>query len=135
MIKYNEIKIGDYLMGEYDGKAWAGEVTRLNGDEKQVCLQTEVQEFWFEADHLFPIPISDQELLKLSFTKEQFPDGIVKYKKGPFRLVIRKENDFSFIEMWYREDVREHPEIHYIHQLQNQYLQMTKIHLTNEPME
>ena len=54
MIKYNEIKIGDYLMGEYDGKAWAGEVTRLNGDEKQVCLQTEVQEFWFEADQLFP---------------------------------------------------------------------------------
>jgi hypothetical protein len=134
MIKFSEIKIGDYLKGEFDGKMWTGEVTRLNGDEKQVCVQTEVQEFWFETEHLFPIPLSDEELLKLNFTKEILHDGIIKYKKGSFRLVIKKLNDFSFVEMWYREDVREHPDVHYVHQLQNQYFDMTKIHLTNEVM-
>lgn len=134
MIKFHEIKIGDYIQGEFEGKMWPGEVMRLNGDEKQVCVQTEVQDFWFEEEDVYPIPITDEELLKLNFTKEELPGGFVKYKKGAFRLVIPKPGDFSYIEMWYREDVREHPDVHYVHQLQNHYLSMTKIHLTNEVM-
>ena len=132
MIKFHEIKIGDYVIGEYEGQRWPGEVTRLNGDEKQVCVETEVQEFWFEPEHLYPIPISDESLLDLNFIKEEFPDGSVKYKKGSFRISIDKKDDFSVMELWYREDRRHHPDVHYIHQLQNHYLQMTKIHLTNE---
>lgn len=134
MIPFNEIKIGDYVIAEYEGKMWPGEVTRLNGDEKQVCVETEVQDFWYEAEHLFPIPINDEQMTKLSFSKEDFPDGSVKYKKGSFRLVISKKDDFSVVEMWYREDKRHHPNVHYVHQLQNHYLQMTKIHLTTDVM-
>lgn len=134
MIKFNEIKQGDYMMGEFDGKMWRGEVTRLNGDEKQVCLKTDVQDFWFENDEVYPIPLNDETLHWLNFKREDLPDGIVKYKKGSFRLVIKKPDDFSYVEMWYREDVREHPNVQYVHQLQNQYLQMTKVHLTNEVM-
>jgi len=134
MIKFNELKVGDYVIAEFEGVKWNGEVTRLNGDEKQVCVQTDVQEFWYEPEHLFPIPISDESLKRLNFTKETMPDGVVKYKKGSFRLVIPKENDFSMIEMWYREDRRDAPDIDSIHQLQNQYLQMTKVHLTDEVM-
>ncbi|MGI8952492.1 MAG: hypothetical protein ACR2FN_13020 [Chitinophagaceae bacterium] len=134
MINFNEVKIGDYLMGEYEGKMWEGEVTRLNGDEKQVCVETEVQPFWFEPLHLYPIPINDENLLKLNFTKEEMPDGSVKYKKGAFRIVIAKKDDFSNIEIWYREDIRFYSDLRYIHQLQNHYLQMTKIHLTKDVM-
>ena len=36
MIKFSEIKMGDYLMCDFEGKQWEGEVTNLNGDEKQV---------------------------------------------------------------------------------------------------
>ncbi len=132
MIKFNEIKMGDYVMGEFEGKMWRGEVTNLNGDEKQVCVETDVQAFWFEPQHLFPIPISDEELLKLNFTKEDMPDGGTKYKKGSFRVLLAKKDDFSHFEMWYREDKRHHPDVHYIHQLQNHYFDMTKIHLTDE---
>jgi hypothetical protein len=132
MIKFNNIQVGDYLMGEYDGNMWEGEVTRLNGDEKQVCLQTDVQEFWFETNQLQPIPLNDEQLKKLSFTKETLDNGNVKYKKGSFRLVIPIENDFSALEIWYREDRRHNPDIHFIHELQNHYLQMTKVHLTRE---
>ena len=78
--------------------------------------------------------LSCLDLLKLNFAKEVMPDGVVKYKKGSFRLVIPKETDFSSMEIWYREDHRDNPNAHYIHQLQNQYLQMTKVHLTNEVM-
>ena len=134
MIKFSELKIGDYVVGEYEGKRWNGQVTRLNGDDKQVCVETEVQEFWFEPEHLYPIPLNDESLADLQFKKEVFPDGSVKYSKGSFRLVLLKEGDFSVIDMWYREDRRRHPDVHYVHQLQNHYLQMTKIHLTNEVM-
>lgn len=132
MINYNQIKIGDFMLGEYNGKLWEGEVTDLNGEEKQVCLLTDVQEFWFEPEHLYPIPLNDEQLLRLNFTREMMPDGAIKYKKGAFRLQIPSVGDFSRIDIWYREDRRHHPDIHYIHQLQNHYLSMTKVHLTRE---
>lgn len=134
MIKFSDIRIGDYLNAEYEGKMWDGEVVRLNGDEKQVCVQTEVQEFWFSTDHLYPIELNEGSLLKLGFQKQVNEDGSVKYLKGSFRIVVPHAGDFSSIEMWYREDRRHHPDVHYIHQLQNQYLDMTKVHLTDEPV-
>ncbi len=134
MIKFSDIKIGDYLKAEYDGKTWEGEVVNLNGDEKQVCVKTEVQEFWFETDHLHAIPLSEEAMAGLSFNKQVNDDGSVKYMKGSFRVVTPAAGDFSSIEMWYREDRRHHPDVHYVHQLQNQYLDMTKIHLTSAPM-
>ena len=134
MIKFNEIKIGDFVMGEYDGKLWQGEVTGLNGDEKQIGVQTDVQQFWFDEQHLQPLPLTEEQLLKLNFTKEVAEDGSVKFSKGAFRLVIKGQNDFSHIDMWYREDRRHNPDVHYVHQLQNHYAQMTKVHLTTEPM-
>ena len=134
MIKFNEIKMGDYLMGKFEDKLWEGEVINLNGDEKQVCLATDVQDFWFETDDLYPIPISDAALRRLSFVREDIPDGSVKYKKGAFRILIQKPDDFSHMDIWYRDDKRINPQIQYTHQLQNHYLQMTKVHLTAEPI-
>ncbi len=134
MIKFSDIQIGDYMMGEFEGKMWEGEVTRLNGDEKQVCLQTEVQEFWFSTDHLHAIALNEEALLNLKFTKQPNEDGSIKYSKGSFRIVTPQAGDFSSIEMWYREDKRHHPDVHFVHQLQNQYHDMTKIHLTRDSM-
>ncbi len=132
MIKFNDIKVGDLVVAEYEGKIWEGEVTGLNGDEKQVCVDTGVQEFWFDTEHLRPILINDESLSALGFAKESLPDGSVKYKKESFRILLHKANDFSHFDMWYREDKRHHPDVHYIHQLQNHYLDMTKVHLTKE---
>lgn len=134
MIKFSEIKMGDFLMGDFEGKKWEGEVVHLNGDEKQVCLATDVQNFWFETEDLYPIPVSDESLRKLNFVREDLPDGSVKYKKGSFRMLIKKPDDFSYMDIWYRDDKRLHPAIQYIHQLQNHYLQMTKVHLTRQPI-
>jgi len=134
MIKFNDIQIGDFVIGEYDGKKWEGQVTHLNGDEKQVCVQTDVQEFWFEQEHLFAIPLSEEQLLKLNFTKQATDDGGTKYMKGPFRIVVPVADNFSQMDIWYREDRRHNPDIHFVHQLQNHYLQMTKVHLTKDSM-
>ncbi len=132
MIKFNDIKIGDFVQAEYEGQLTTGEVVNLNGDEKQVCVLTDVQEFWFETDHLHPITLDEAALLNLGFSKEPQSDGSAKYKKGSFRIVTPISGDFSKMEMWYREDKRHNPNVHYVHQLQNQYLDMTKIHLTRE---
>ena len=123
--------MGDYLMGAYEGKEWEGEVTNLNGDEKQVCLTTDVQDFWFETKNLYPIAINDEAMLNLGFTKEDMPDGSVKYKKDSFRMLIKKPNDFSYMDIWYRDDKRLNPPIQYVHQLQIHFLQMTNVHLAN----
>lgn len=131
MIPINEIKKGDYVIAEFEGSRRHGEVNDVNRADKRICVETEVQEFWYDPENLYPIPISDEELIKLNFSREEMPDGIIKYKKGSFRLIVPKANDFSAIEMWYREDLRDNPNVHYIHQLQNHYYQMTKVHLTN----
>lgn len=134
MVKFNDIKIGDFLRAEYEGKFWDGEVVLLNGDEKQVCVKTEVQEFWFETDKLQGIPLTDAALLNMNFTKQMNEDGSVKYSKGPFRIVTPEKGNFSHFDMWYREDRRHNPDVHFVHQLQNHYLDMTKVHLTADPV-
>jgi hypothetical protein len=135
MIKYNELKIGDLVMVEYDGNKLEGEVRDLNRDEKQVCVETDVQDFWYDTSHLYPIPLDESQLFKLGFQKQENEDGSIKYMKGAFRILLHQPNNFSNFEMWYRED-RRHMSHHAlsVHELQNAYLDMTKIHLTKEPV-
>ncbi|HMZ46451.1 MAG TPA: hypothetical protein PKG56_06925 [Chitinophagaceae bacterium] len=130
MIKFNELQTGDFVMVEYEGKMWEGEVTNLNHDEKQVEVTTEVQPFWYAPESLHAVPLNDQQLMNFNFTKQVNEDGSIKYMKEAFRLVIPSKDDFSTIEMWYREDRRHHPDVHFMHQLQNHYYSMTKVHLT-----
>jgi hypothetical protein len=132
MIKYNELKVGDLVMVEYDGNRMEGEVMDLNGDEKQVCVKTEAQDFWYETSNLYPIPLDESQLFKLGFQKNDNEDGSVKYMKGAFRVLIHQPNAFSNFEMWYREDRRHINEPISLHEFQNKYHDMTKIHLSKE---
>ena len=106
MIKFNELKVGDYVIAEYGGQQKQGEVIWLNGDEKQVCIQSGEQEFWFETDHLYPITLDEAQLFKMGFQKHDNEDGSVKYSKGAFRVLLHHPGDFSIFETWYREDKR-----------------------------
>ena len=130
MIKYNELKPGDLVMVEYDGQLKEGEVRNLNGDEKQVCVETDVQDFWYELSHLHPITLDESQLFKLGFQKQVNDDGSVKYMKGAFRVLLHTPDDFSRFEMWYREDRRLITQPIKVHTFQNHYLEMTKVHLT-----
>ncbi len=132
MIKFQDIKVGDYLLAEQDGTTWAGEVTNLNGDEKEICVNNGVQEFWFKSEELKPLPLDESQLLKLNFQKQENGDDSVKYLKGAFRMLIPHKDDFSKFEIWYREEKRQILQPIAVHQLQNHYLEMTKVHLTDE---
>jgi hypothetical protein len=132
MIKFNELRIGDLVVVDYEGNRWEGEVIDLNGDEKQVCVQTEAQDFWYETKDLYPIPLDEAQLFKLGFQKLPMENGEVKYVKGAFRVMLHKPDDFSVIDIWYREDKRHFYQQLYVHEFQNHYYMMTKVPLAIE---
>lgn len=134
MIKFNEIKVGDFLIADNDGDKRPGEVTNLNHNEKQVCVDTGVQEFWFETEQLSAIPLDDEQLMRLKFSKHENDDGSVKYMKGAFRMLLPHKDDFSKFDIWYRDEKRHVLHSISLHQLQNHFYEMTKVHLTAEEM-
>jgi hypothetical protein len=131
MIKFNELKVGDIVNAEYEGVMRQGEVTGLDREDKLVNVETEIQDFWYEPEHLFPLPVDDAQLLKYGFTKVENADGSVKYMKEAFRILLHKKDDFSAFEMWYREDRRHITHPISFHELQNHYSQMTKVEMVH----
>jgi len=135
MIKFQEIKVGDYLIADNDGDKKQGEVTNLNHNEKQVCVNTGAQDFWYETEQLSAIPLNDEQLMKLKFHKLDNKDGTVKYMKGAFRMLLPAPNDFSKFEIWYRDEHRHVLHPINVHQLQNHFYEMTKVHLNEESFD
>ncbi|UAY54103.1 hypothetical protein [Arachidicoccus terrestris] len=131
MIKIQELKQGDFVIAVFEDVERRGTVAEVAADDKMARVITEngKQDFWYDMDHVFPIALSDAEMGRFGFDREILPDGAIKYKKNAFRLVIPRENDFSEVEIWYREDIRKNPNVHAVHQLQNHFHQMTKIYL------
>lgn len=132
MIKFNDLKQGDYVLAESDGQAFRGEVTDFNNDEKEIAVNNGVQEFYFKSENLYPIPVDEEQLLKMKFTKQVNPDGSVKYLKGAFRIQTPEQDNFSNFEVWYRDERRIIQHHIPLHVLQNHYLAMTKVHLTDK---
>nr|WP_214449175.1 hypothetical protein [Flavihumibacter rivuli] len=128
-MKINDLKPGDYVLAQYEGELWEGIVNELNREDKEVCVQTEVQDFWFKPEDLRPIPLNDAQLMKFNFEKEVLENGAIKYKKGPFRVLLPADGRFDDFEIWYREDRRHIKQPINVHELQNHYLQMTKVEL------
>lgn len=130
MIKLSELRSGDLVKANYEGQMIEGAVTEVNREDKEVGVETEVQEFYFTPDKLFPIPLDENQLFKLGFTRHVLDDGAVKYMRNSFRLMVPKDGDFSTMELWWREDRRHLVQPINVHELQNHFHQMTKVDLT-----
>jgi len=128
MIKISDLKVGDYVIAGFDGKSSRGEVIDINREDGQAEVRTGEQEFWYGPEDLEPIPLDEKELLLLGFERQEMEDGVVKYLKGPFRVLV-ENGDFSHLTAWYREDRRHWNQPLMVHELQNHYLQMTKVGL------
>ena len=128
MIRFNDLQPGDLVFAEYEGQKTRGVVKALNREDKEVCVETPVQEYWYTPEHLYPIPVDDEQLQLLGFTKAENGSG-VKYMKDSFRIQVPGTNDFSNMEIWWREDRRQLKQQISVHELQNHYYQMTKVEL------
>lgn len=133
MIKVSDLKAGDIIQVEYEGSLAEGEVLQVDHAQKMALVLTHgQQENWYEEKFMHPFPLNDETLQRLHFEKVINEDGTVKYKKGAFRMLLHKEGDFNEFYIWYREDKRLIHGPIFLHQLQNYYLSMTKVHLTTE---
>jgi hypothetical protein len=128
MLKLGDLKQGDLISVNADGLEREGVVVKISHEDHQVLVDNGIQEFWYTLQEVKPIPLDETQLMRLGFTKEEM-DGGMKYKKDSFRLVTPKKNDFSNIEMWWREDRRHFSFPLGVHQLQNLHLDMTKVPL------
>jgi hypothetical protein len=126
MLKIGELKAGDIIRVNDEGVEREGTVVSISHEENQALVDNGVQEFWYTPEEMSAIPLDENQLKNLGFTKEE-SNGVVKYKKDSFRLIA--PGDFSHIEMWWREDRRHFNSRIGVHQLQNLHLQMTKVPL------
>jgi len=128
MLKIGNLKQGDIIMVNDEGVMREGTVVSISHEENQALVDNGVQEFWYSPEEMDPLPLDENQLMKLGFEKEEI-DGAVKYKKDSFRLLTPKKGDFSNIEMWWREDKRHFSFPLGVHELQNLHHAMTKIPL------
>jgi hypothetical protein len=128
MVKITDLKIGDVVKVIDEGIERDGIVEDISREENMACIHNGVQEFWYTPEEIIPVPLTEKELLMLGFERQDTEDG-VKYMKGPFRVLVHDPGNYTKLDIWYREDRRhfEHPL--YVHELQNHYLQMTKVPL------
>lgn len=128
MLKIGNLKSGDIISINDEGVMREGTVVSVSHEENQALVNNGVQEFWFSPAEMHSIPLDETQLMRLGFTGEDLEGGR-KYKKDSFRLVTPKKGDFSNVEMWWREDRRHFSFPLAVHELQNLYLDMTKVHL------
>ena len=129
MLKIGNLKAGDIVLLNDEGILREGQVVEISHEENQALVDNGIQEFWFSPEEMQAIPLDEDQLLKMGFTKEE-ENGSVKYKKDSFRLVTPRKGDFSNVEMWWREDRRHFSFPLSVHELQNLFMDMTKVQLS-----
>src|SRR5688572_32537099 len=132
MLKLRDLKPGDIVSLNDEGIQREGTVVRISPEERQALVDNGIQEFWYDLDQIKPIPLDEEQLFRLGFTRDEMngtETGAIKYKRDSFRLLLPKQGDFSTIEMWWREDRRHFNFPIGVHELQNLYHDMTKVPL------
>lgn len=130
MINLHDVKAGDTVLVDYEGNTVEGQVLEVNREDKQVCVQTGEQEFWYDLDTLYSIPLNEDQLLKLKFKKEDTVGNTRVYVRGPFSVKLYELGDgHPATRLDYRDEHREIKESITVNQLQNHYHEMTNFHL------
>lgn len=131
MIPFDQIKPGDWVRVNNEGRTEDGEVSHVNRDEGQIGVRLNSEMVvYFDPVDVTGIPLDDEQLNKLRFEREVTPEGFIKYKHGPFRLLIERPADFTHCKMWYRDEKRQINYPLFVHQLQNHYREMVNVELT-----
>ena len=128
MINFNALRPGNRVMVENEGVWMPGVVTGINADDGgQIEVETGVQRQWYDIEEVESIPLSEEQLLDMGFEKEVQESGNIKYKFGPFRVLISPKAQFTDFLMWYREEKSHITYPMTVHQFQNRYEEMVKV--------
>ena len=128
MIKFRELRPGNKVLVENEGVWMPGTVTEINGDDGgQIEVETGVQTAWYVVEEVKPLALEEDHLLGMGFEKEVQESGNIKYKFGPFRVLIGPTKRFTDFLMWYREEKSHITYPMTVHQFQNRYEDMVKV--------
>lgn len=130
MISLHDLKVGDTVIVDNEGSRMEGEVVEVNHEDKQICVATGEQEFWYSLDKLYSIPLDEEQLLKMKFHKETTTDnGGSTYIRGPFAVKLYYQEGQAMTLLSYRDEYRDIKGELTVNQLQNHYHGMTNFHL------
>ncbi|MBW8683928.1 hypothetical protein [Chitinophaga rhizophila] len=132
MINLHDVKAGDTVLVEYEGRTVEGQVLEVNREDKQVCVLTGEQEFWYDLKDLYAIPLNEEQLLRLKFKKDEslsVNSGGEIYVRGPFSVKLHTLDGGPATRLDYRDEHREIKGAITVNQLQNHYHEMTNFHL------
>jgi hypothetical protein len=135
MIKIQDLKWGDIVRVLEEGNEREGIVIDTSREENMALIDNGIQEFWYNPDEIVPVPLTEKQLLDLGFERQDSENGSAKYLRGPFRVLIHDPGNNTHLEIWYREDHRHFSHPIYVHELQNHYLQMTKVPLERSAIQ
>lgn len=132
MIKLSEVKKGDIVNARFEDVMNTGEVVQVDREDKKALVVHGDQEFWYDMEHLTPVPFSLDNLEKLGFYATN--DPVIKgsgdaYVRGPFIIQFPESNNLQKVHLIYRDEHRNLNGELYLHQLQNHYQSMTNMHL------
>ncbi|MCR6719773.1 MAG: hypothetical protein NVV59_05635 [Chitinophagaceae bacterium] len=80
MIKLSSLRSGDIVLVYDEDVEREGTVVRVSHEQHQALVDNGIQEFWYSAENMQPIPLDESQLMKLGFSREALGSG-VKYKK------------------------------------------------------
>ena len=83
MIRLQELKQGDIVRLEEGTLEREGTVVEISREENMALIDNGIQEFWYNPEQIAPIPLTEKELFKLGFEREDVEGG-AKYKKRTF---------------------------------------------------
>lgn len=132
MISLHDLIVGDAVIVDNEGTRMEGEVVEINHEDKQICIATGEQEFWYSLDKLYAIPLDEEQLLKLKFRKEEATTdngSASTYIRGPFAVKLYHQGGQAMTLLSYRDEHRDIKGELTVNQLQNHYHGMTNFHL------
>ncbi|HVB03721.1 MAG TPA: hypothetical protein VNE41_08370, partial [Chitinophagaceae bacterium] len=133
MIHLHELKPGDRVFADYDGKQFEGVVEETSFEKACVRIAANDHINWYDPAEVDPIPLTEDQLLAFGFVRSK-DLGIAEkgrvYIRGPFTLTYPEHGNDQLITLEYQsEEPRLIKHGLKVHELQNHYLGMTKVHL------
>ena len=143
----HDLKEGDIVSTNFEGTLTRGSVIQLDREDHKVCVVTnDDQECWYAPQDLFPIDLGKEEMESLGFkaldsgqaagteqaARADGEPGAITYVRGPFSVEVHDPSSFKHLTLLYRSEA---PRVFHhglkLHELQNHYLDITKVHLVD----
>ena len=134
MINLHHLKSGDTVITNYGGVEKPGKILQVDHEDKKVLVATDddTNEFWYDLDNLYAVPLDENTLLRLQFHLDEAQSGNGKGKlfvRGPFSVRFLEPGSSPLLQLHYRDETRNLVEPITLNELQNHYHAMTNFHL------